>query len=190
MSILKKIEHLATFTSTNFCFLAIINGLIIIMFIVTDAYYGLTGSLGEKAQKGLANLCGKAGFMLALIALVYYLLHEIYVWIKKQGILLSTSFEIALKSIVSITRSIHPCAGFLAIYSVIVHGYIFVFWKASNKGILAIGSGVFALLALVLLGVGGWLLRLNRHSSSLKKHHKYIAFLFFSLYFIHKASAD
>lgn len=190
MSILKRIENIATFFSSNLSILAILSGLIVIIFITADANYGLTGSWGGKIQKGLANSCGTAGFILTLIALAYYLLREAYIWTKKLGIPLPSSFDTAVKPIVNITRSIHAYTGFLAIYSVIIHGYVFVYWRSANTGILTIWSGVLALFALSLLSATGWLFRLNRQALSLKKHHKYIAFLYFGLYFIHKAIAD
>lgn len=186
----KQMEVWATFISKKFAPLIFSIATLLVASVAVDVNYGLIGNLPGEMPKTIGKFYGEIGLTIAEVTIAYYIIRESYVWIKKKGVALPLMVDGGIKSLLNITRMIHPFAGFLAICLIIMHGYIMTFAWLTAKGIWAIWSGAAALGVLVLLGFLGWYIRANQPALLIRRYHRYMGFLFFVLYFLHKGIAD
>ncbi len=132
--------------------------------------------------KGLNKKLGSFGEYGAIIAASLWFLRHIWLFLKNKNI---QGFK-KVKEIYLFAKKFHVLIGYAVIAVTITHGVYFLI--KGSRHILLIYSGIFSLLAIIVLGiVGFYLQRINNKEKFVmyKKVHQIIVIIFGIGLFIH-----
>ncbi|PGW52713.1 hypothetical protein [Bacillus thuringiensis] len=132
--------------------------------------------------KGLNKKLGSFGEYGAIIAASLWFLRHIWLFLKNKNI---HGFK-KVKEIYLFAKKFHVLIGYAVIAVTITHGVYFLI--KGSRHILLIYSGIFSLLAIIVLGiVGFYLQRINNKEKFVmyKKVHQIIVIIFGIGLFIH-----
>jgi hypothetical protein len=132
--------------------------------------------------KGLNKKLGSFGEYGAIIAASLWFLRHIWLFLKNKNI---QGFK-KVKEIYLFVKKFHVLIGYAVIAVTITHGVYFLI--KGSRHILLIYSGIFSLLAIIVLGiVGFYLQRINNKEKFVmyKKVHQMIVIIFGIGLFIH-----
>lgn len=152
-----------------------------ILCILVCAAIAWAGTAGAMPLKKLAKSLGTPAAVFCGVCLVYYVLREIFVKLKKGQIAMAAVVDSFLKSALKVLRLAHPLVGILAFYLVLLHGTLMVAADVS----LRTSRMAFGLIAgaamLCLLITGGRLMK----SRQLRQCHRLLAFAGVIFFLLH-----
>lgn len=189
MEILKRLEQYAAITWNQFVPLALVCVAMTVILIGVDMQMGLFAGLQGKAVKSAGKLSGKIAEVLALVTVVYYCLREGYGQVRKRHFKLSDFFAAGIRTMIRVTRLIHPLAGFIVFCLSVFHGYLFLFVGNFGMG-KEIVSGIVSLIGLLSLVITGWMVYGSAQAQQIRKAHRYFGWLFVGLFLAHKVLSD
>ncbi|MED0987281.1 hypothetical protein [Bacillus paramycoides] len=125
--------------------------------------------------KGLNKKLGSFGEYGAILAASLWLLRQIWLFLKKKNMY---GFKI-IKELYLFIKQFHVLIGYAVIAVATTHGIYFLI--KGSRHIILIYSGIFSLLALIALGIAGFVLQKSNQKTKLKmyrKVHQFIAVIF------------
>lgn len=179
---MQVLEGIAQWISKYFFQISLLTAILTIGFILLDVNGIINQQANSKALSRTGKLFGVLAVQCGVVAVLYYVVRELYIWLRKKHFQITESFDAYWKSALKILRLSHPFFGFLAIAFSFLHGYFLWYLVFHFRFDLTINFGFLAFLfflVTVLLGQG---LRLKH---KLHQQHRIFAVLFFVAYIIH-----
>jgi len=118
---------------------------------------------------------GSLGEYGAIIAASLWFLRQIWLFLKKKNM---HGFKM-IKELYLFIKQFHVLIGYAVIAVATTHGIYFLI--KGSRHIILIYSGIFSLLALIALGIAGFVLQKSNQKTKLKKYrkvHQIIAIIF------------
>lgn len=188
MEFFKKMEEYAAITWKRFFPLALV-GVVLTAILIGVEQIGLFAGLVGKTAKSAGKLLGEFAEVLTWLTAAYYVFREGYGQLRRGQFTVPDFFMAGIRTLIRVTRLIHPLAGFIVICLTVLHGYLLMFVWNFDMGKENV-SGIVALIILVGVLITGGMVYVSAQSQAIRKAHRYAGVLFLVLYLVHKVLAD
>lgn len=180
--LMQVLEGIAQWFSKFFVQLSLLAIILTIGFVLLDVNEIVNQQTNSKILLRIGKLFGTLAIQCGIVAVLYYVVRELYVWLRKKHIQIIGSFDAYWKSALKILRLVHPLFGFLAVIFSFIHGY-FLWYRVFHLELdFTLTFGIFAFLILVITALLGQRMRLQH---KLHQKHRVFAISFLIIYVIH-----
>ena len=181
------LERLAQFLHRHLYVLALLALAAVGSILIADIRtHCLENWLAFEFLHKLGKSAGKIAATIAVIAISYYLLRELYVAARRRKLDLPGVLDAGAKYLVSVLRLSHPFIGLLVFVTVLFHGYVlWMIWAAGNFN-PAVYTGLLAFLFLTCAALSGFCIRLMPKTMKFRTLHRSAGILFLMAFWLHK----
>jgi len=144
---------------------------VFVILVIMDIHYGFLSQIPRRSATGTGKMAGSLALLVGGIACSYYVLREAYVRSKRKAVSFSPGIENSIKKSIQIFRHIHPLCGMLVFLLILAHAYI-LWYVAGKTALLAIYSGLVALIALGSVTAIGLYMLHKPTDLQLRKYHR------------------
>lgn len=142
--------------------------------------YSIWGMEDMRTLKKIGSTLGNGAAIMGGVCLSYYCLRELFVKLKKAN-RLSELMGIRLRDILSVLRLLHPIAGFLMGYLLLLHGAIMLHRAVVYPDSIILFGILAALIFVVMLFLGIYI----KKRIAYRLYHRYLAIALIVAYIGH-----